>query len=39
MRKTPKQHKFLDIKVSIIGDIFETKHTIPIDYFKLKQLE
>ncbi|MFX1297616.1 MAG: hypothetical protein ACFFD2_22555 [Promethearchaeota archaeon] len=35
----PELHKFLNQKVLIIGDIIETKHTITVDYFKVKQLE
>ncbi|MFX1374896.1 MAG: hypothetical protein ACFFA0_03710 [Promethearchaeota archaeon] len=37
--KDPKLHKFLDKKVLIIGEIIETKHTITIDYLKVKVLE
>jgi len=35
----PVLHKFLDKKVLIIGDIIETKHTITVDYLKVKQLK
>ncbi len=35
----PGLHKFLDKKVSIIGEIIETKSTITVDYSKLRILE
>jgi len=38
-QKDPELHKFLDKKVLIIGEIIETKHTITIDYSKVKALE
>ena len=38
-QKDPELHKFLDKKVLIIGKIIETKHTITIDYSKVKLLE
>ncbi|MFX1279533.1 MAG: hypothetical protein ACFFA3_08960 [Promethearchaeota archaeon] len=34
----PELHKFLDKKVVITGEIIETKNTITVDYFDLKQL-
>jgi len=37
--KDPELHKFLNKKVLIIGDIIETKHTITVDYSKVKVLE
>jgi len=37
--KDPELHKFLNKNVLISGDIIETKHTITIDYFKVKVLE
>ncbi|MFX1571255.1 MAG: hypothetical protein ACFFB0_00740 [Promethearchaeota archaeon] len=37
--KDPVLHNFLNQKVLIIGDIIETKHTITIDYFKVKALK
>jgi len=38
-QKDPELHKFLNKKVLIIGDIIETKHTITVDYLKVKLLE
>ncbi len=38
-QKDPELHKFLDKKVLIIGEIIETKHTITINYSKVKALE
>lgn len=38
-QKDPELHKFLDKKVIISGKIIATKHTITIDYSKVKTLE
>ncbi len=35
----PALRKFLDKKVLVIGDIIETKHSITVDYLKIKILE
>jgi len=37
--KDPELHKFLDKEVLIIGEIIETKHTITVDYSKIKELK
>lgn len=37
--KDPELESCLDKEVLIIGEIIETKHTITIDYFKIKNLE